>query len=473
MSTSDRPTLADLEGALPFVERHIGPREDELAKMLAVVGAGSLAELADAAVPEAIRATEGLELPAPLSEPEVLAELRALADRNRVTVPMIGTGYSGTHTPAVVLRNVLENPAWYTAYTPYQPEISQGRLEALLDFQTVIEDLTGLAVAGASLLDEGTAAAEAMTLARRTSKAADGAAFVVDADCHPQTIAVLQTRAEPLGLPVQVHDLSSGLPEGELFGILLQYPGSSGVVRDLGPVVAQAKGARRGRRRRRRPARAHPAHPARRARRRRRRRHQPALRRAAGLRRAARRLHERAQGPRAAHAGRLVGVSRDADGNPAHRLALQTREQHIRREKATSNICTAQVLLAVLAGMYAVYHGPGRAARHRGTHPPLRRAARRGRPRRGCRGGARRLLRHRDAARAGPGGRRRRRRPRRGRRAPAGGRRHPGRQHRRDDDARPPRRRRRRTRRAAAGLGRPGRGHPDAVPAELRAPAPT
>ena len=221
-----RPTLSDLEHAAPFAGRHIGPSPYEQAKMLALLGAGSLEELAASAVPEAIRATERLQLDAGRSEPEVRAELRALADQNRVTVPMIGLGYSGTHTPPVVLRNVMENPAWYTAYTPYQPEISQGRLEALLNFQTVLTDLTGLAVAGASLLDEGTAAAEAMTLARRSSKAPAGAAFVVDADCHPQTIAVLQTRARPRGLDLRGADLADGLPEGDVFGVLLQYPGS-------------------------------------------------------------------------------------------------------------------------------------------------------------------------------------------------------------------------------------------------------
>jgi glycine dehydrogenase len=230
-----RPSLSELESAAPFAGRHIGPSPDEQAKMLAVLGAGSLEELAASAVPEAIRATERLDLPAGLSEAAVLAELRALAAQNTVTVPMLGLGYSGTHTPAVVLRNVMENPAWYTAYTPYQPEISQGRLEALLNFQTVITDLTGLDIAGASLLDEATAAAEAMTLTRRSSKAPAGAAFVVDADCHPQTIAVVQTRAVPLGIEVRVEDLSAGLPEGELFGVLLQYPGSGGAVRDRVP----------------------------------------------------------------------------------------------------------------------------------------------------------------------------------------------------------------------------------------------
>ncbi|GAC1443812.1 MAG: aminomethyl-transferring glycine dehydrogenase [Mycobacteriales bacterium] len=356
------PSLRDLENAAPFQTRHIGPGEDETAKMLAIVGAGSLAELAEHAVPEVIRAQEGLSLPAAGSETEVLGELRALAARNRVTVPMIGLGYYGTHTPPVILRNVMENPAWYTAYTPYQPEISQGRLEALLNFQTMVEDLTGLAIANASLLDEATAAAEAMTLARRTSKAPADAVFLVDTDCHPQTLAVLRTRAVPLGLAVQVIDLSGGLPGadvvGNVFGVLLQYPGSSGVIRDLTPVIEQAheRGA--------------------------------VVAVAADLL-ALTVLQSPGElgadlavgtsqrfgvplgygGPHAGYMavrkglersmpGRLVGVSLDADGDRAYRLALQTREQHIRREKATSNICTAQVLLAVMAGLYAVYHGP-------------------------------------------------------------------------------------------------------------------
>jgi glycine dehydrogenase len=351
-------SLRDLEAAAPFADRHIGPSPDEQAAMLAVLGRSSLAELAEHAVPEAIRATERLDLPAGLSEPEVLAELRALADANTVTVPMIGLGYSGTHTPPVVLRNVMENPAWYTAYTPYQPEISQGRLEALLNFQTVVTDLTGLAIAGSSLLDEGTAAAEAMTLARRGSSAPAGAAFVVDADCHPQTIAVVRTRAVPLGIDVRVTDLTGGLPDGDVFGVLLQYPASSGVVRDPRPVIqaAHARGA---------------------------------LAVLATDLLALTLVTSPGElgadvavgssqrfgvplgygGPHAGFMsvrtglertmpGRLVGVSVDADGSPAYRLALQTREQHIRREKATSNICTAQVLLAVIAGMYACYHGP-------------------------------------------------------------------------------------------------------------------
>ena len=368
--TPSRPTLADLEGAAPFATRHIGPSEDEVAKMLAVVGAGSLDELAEQAVPEAIRATEGLDLPAAASEPEVLAELRALAAQNVLVTPMLGTGYSGTHTPGVVLRNVLESPAWYTAYTPYQPEISQGRLEMLLNFQTVVADLTGLDVSGASLLDESTAAAEAMTLARRQSKAPQEAVFVVDADAHPQTLAVVRTRAVPLGLVVDVRDVSTdGLGDKPVFGVLLQHPGSSGRVRDLRALIADA--------------------------------HDRGALVAVATDLLACVLLESPGalgadiavgssqrfgvplgygGPHAgflavrqplarALPGRLVGVSRDADGAPALRLALQTREQHIRREKATSNICTAQVLLAVVAAAYAVHHGPeGLADIARRTH---------------------------------------------------------------------------------------------------------
>jgi glycine dehydrogenase len=350
-------SLRDLETAAPFATRHIGPGPDEIAKMLAAVGRASLEELALEAVPEAIRATSALNVPPAASEAEALAELRALAGRNRVTTPMLGLGYYGTHTPPVVLRNVLENPAWYTAYTPYQPEISQGRLEALLNFQTMVADLTGLPTSNASLLDEGTAAAEALTLCRRQSKAAQGAVFAVDADCHPQTIAVVKTRALPLGLAVVVHDMSTDLPD-DIFGVLVQYPGSSGAIRDLAPIVEAAhdKGA---------------------------------LVAVAADLLALTLLQSPGEagadvavgtsqrfgvplgygGPHAGYMavragleraipGRLVGVSVDADGAPAYRLALQTREQHIRREKATSNICTAQVLLAVIAGMYGVWHGP-------------------------------------------------------------------------------------------------------------------
>ncbi len=354
----DRTPLRALEQAAAFPERHIGPDADAQAKMLALVGAGSLEELAASAVPQTIAATDRLDLPAGLSEAEVTAELRGYAELNHVRVPMIGLGYSGTHTPPVVRRGVLEDPGWYTAYTPYQPEISQGRLEALLNFQTVVTDLTGLPIAGASLLDEATAAAEAMTLARRSSKAPAGAAFVVDADCLPQTVAVVQTRAEPLGLPVVVADTSAGLPDGDVFGVLLQYPGAGGAVRDLRPVLEQA-------------------------------RERGALGIVAADLLALTLLTSPGElgadvavgssqrfgvplgfgGPHAGYLavrkglertmpGRLVGVSVDAAGRPAYRLALQTREQHIRREKATSNICTAQVLLAVVAGAYAVYHGP-------------------------------------------------------------------------------------------------------------------
>jgi glycine dehydrogenase len=354
----DRPSLHALETAVPFARRHIGPSAEDQAKMLAVIGYGSLAELTEAAVPDSIRAGEPLDLPPAADEQETLAELRDLAARNQRLVQMIGLGYADTLTPLVVLRRVLESPSWYTAYTPYQAEISQGRLEALLNFQTMVADLTGLPVAGASLLDEGTAAAEAMTLSRRSVKDPGRRSFLVDADVHPQTVAVLRTRAEPLGIDLVVDDLTAGWPDVDAFGVILQYPGSSGAVRDLADVTATA--------------------------------HQ----RGAVVTVAADLLGltllrppgefgadiavGSAQrfgvplgfgGPHAGFMsvreglqrmlpGRLVGVSVDADGAPAYRLALQTREQHIRREKATSNICTAQVLLAVAASMYAVYHGP-------------------------------------------------------------------------------------------------------------------
>ncbi|EFL21377.1 glycine dehydrogenase [Streptomyces himastatinicus ATCC 53653] len=370
--TTHRISLAELERGTPFEQRHIGPDAGAQAKMLAQVGFGSLDELTAAAVPEVIKSAEALQLPPARSEAEVLAELRALADRNQVLPSMIGLGYYGTFTPPVILRNVLENPAWYTAYTPYQPEISQGRLEALLNFQTVVADLTGLDTAGSSLLDEATAAAEAMALSRRVGKVKEGV-FLVDADCLPQTIAVIETRAEPTGVEVVVADLTDGIPdeiaERGVFGVLLQYPGASGAVRDPRPVIERAHelGA--------------------------------IVTVAADLLAltlltspgdlgadiavgSTQRFgvpmgfggpHAGFMSVRAAHArslpGRLVGVSVDADGDKAYRLALQTREQHIRREKATSNICTAQVLLAVMAGMYAVYHGPdGLAGIARRTH---------------------------------------------------------------------------------------------------------
>ncbi|MFF4810470.1 aminomethyl-transferring glycine dehydrogenase [Micromonospora chersina] len=340
-----------------FADRHIGPGPDDERRMLETVGHSSIDELMDAAIPEVIRWHGALDLPAPASEREAIAELRALAARNTVAVSMIGLGYHGTHTPAVIRRNVLENPAWYTAYTPYQPEISQGRLEALLNFQTMVTDLTGLATANASMLDEGTAAAEAMTLARRASKS-KSPVYVVDADTLPQTIAVIASRAEPLGIDVRVLDVERDELPGEFFGLHLQYPGASGAVRDHSGLVAAAHAA-------------------------------GALVTVAADLLALTLLRPPGEigadiaagttqrfgvpmgfgGPHAGYLavrsglermlpGRLVGVSKDADGNPAYRLALQTREQHIRREKATSNICTAQVLLAVMAGMYAVYHGP-------------------------------------------------------------------------------------------------------------------
>ncbi|MGK5673927.1 aminomethyl-transferring glycine dehydrogenase [Micromonospora sp. URMC 106] len=340
-----------------FAARHIGPEPADERRMLEAVGYGSIDELMDAAIPEVIRWHGTLDLPEPATEHDALAELRALAARNTVAVSMIGLGYHGTHTPAVIRRNVLENPAWYTAYTPYQPEISQGRLEALLNFQTMVTDLTGLATANASMLDEGTAAAEAMTLARRASKS-KSPVYVVDADTLPQTIAVITSRAEPLGIDVRVVDVERDELPAEFFGLHLQYPGASGAVRDHAGLVEAAHAV-------------------------------GALVTVAADLLALTLLRPPGEigvdiaagttqrfgvpmgfgGPHAGYLavrsglermlpGRLVGVSRDADGNPAYRLALQTREQHIRREKATSNICTAQVLLAVMAGMYAVYHGP-------------------------------------------------------------------------------------------------------------------
>ncbi|MEU5942002.1 aminomethyl-transferring glycine dehydrogenase [Micromonospora sp. NPDC047548] len=359
-----------------FADRHIGPDPGDERRMLEAVGYGSIDELMDAAIPEVIRWHGTLDLPEPASEREAIAELRALAARNTVAVSMIGLGYHGTHTPAVIRRNVLEDPAWYTAYTPYQPEISQGRLEALLNFQTMVTDLTGLATANASMLDEGTAAAEAMTLARRASKT-KSPVYVVDADTLPQTIAVIASRAEPLGIEVRVLDVERDELPGEFFGLHLQYPGASGAVRDHAALVAAAHAV-------------------------------GALVTVAADLLALTLLRPPGEigvdiaagttqrfgvpmgfgGPHAGYLavrsglermlpGRLVGVSRDADGDPAYRLALQTREQHIRREKATSNICTAQVLLAVMAGMYAVYHGPDglRAIAGRTHHMAARLAA--------------------------------------------------------------------------------------------------
>ncbi len=340
-----------------FADRHLGPDEAEVATMLAALGRPTLDALVDEVVPGGIRSDGALGLDAIADEAEALARLREVAGRNRVVTSLIGCGYAATRTPHVILRNLLENPAWYTAYTPYQPEISQGRLEVLLNFQTVVSDLTGMDLANASLLDEATAAAEAMSLARRRSKAT-GATFFVDADCHPQVLEVVETRAEPLGVKVVVGDPTTDLPGHDCFGVLLAYPGSTGGVRDhrataeaahaAGAVVcvaadllalslltppgewgadvvigsAQRFGVPMG---------------------------------YGGPHAGFMAVREDA---RRSLPGRLVGVSVDAEGGRALRLALQTREQHIRREKATSNICTAQVLLAVMAAMYATYHGP-------------------------------------------------------------------------------------------------------------------
>ncbi len=348
---------AERERVGDFVRRHIGPGDRETAEMLAALGFDSLEDLVDAVAPQAIRSSTPLNLPGPRAESDVLSELRGMAKGNRVLKSMIGLGYHGAITPPVILRNVLENPGWYTAYTPYQPEISQGRLEALLNYQTVIADLTGMELANASLLDEGTAAAEAMTMCRRVGEA-PGNGFFVSERCLPQTIDVLRTRAAPLEIDVVVGDEAADLAAADVFGALLQYPDATGAVPDYAGVVddVHARG---------------------------------------GLAVVAADLLSLVLlqppgefgadvvvgnsqrfgmplgfgGPHAAFLaargdyrravpGRIVGQSIDARGRPAHRLALQTREQHIRRERATSNICTAQVLPAVIAGLYAVWHGP-------------------------------------------------------------------------------------------------------------------
>ena len=345
-----------LEPFEDFVRRHVGPSDDEQQGMLKVLGYESLDALVDAALPGSVRSLGTLRLPPAASEQQVLEELRRLAASNTIAEPMIGLGYAGTVTPGVVRRNVLESPAWYTAYTPYQPEISQGRLEALLNFQTMVTDLTGLDTANASLLDESTAVAEAVTLMRRRATSPSNR-VVVDADCLPQTLAVLATRLGPLGLVMDVVDLSAGAPEGDYFGLVQQYPGCSGALRDFEVLTAEAHA-------------------------------NGALVTVAADLLALTLLKPPGEwgadvavgstqrfgvplwygGPHAAYMavkgglerdlpGRLVGLSIDAEDRPAYRLALQTREQHIRREKATSNICTSQVLLAVVASMYAVYHG--------------------------------------------------------------------------------------------------------------------
>jgi glycine dehydrogenase len=353
---SARP-LGELENPTEFISRHIGVSQDDERNMLSVIGEASRRALIESIVPRSIVRSSPMKLPEAVTEAAALAELKAIAARNQVFKSFIGQGYHGTHTPGVILRNVLENPAWYTAYTPYQAEISQGRMEALVNFQTMVCDLTGMPIANASMLDEATAAAEAMTLARRSVKSKSNV-FIVSADCHPQTIEVIETRAKPLGIEVLVGSAADLMKEHDCFAVLAQYPASGGAIHDLRPLVDQAHAR------------------------------SAAFCVAADLLALALLappgewnadivlgttqrfgMPMGAGGPHAAYLacrdefkrslpGRLVGVSVDTHGNAAYRLALQTREQHIRREKATSNICTAQVLPAVVASMYAVYHGP-------------------------------------------------------------------------------------------------------------------
>jgi glycine dehydrogenase len=354
--TESRRSLEDLKMRGDFIRRHIGPGENHVAEMLATLGLSSLEEMIDKTVPAAIRNERPLELDNAMSERMMLSTLRRIAARNKVFISMIGVGYYGTVLPGVILRNVLENPSWYTAYTPYQAEVSQGRLEALLNYQQMIIDLTGMELANASLLDEATAAAEAMAMAHRISKS-KSSRFLVSDDCHPQTIAVVRTRARSLGIEVTVGDVFGEI-EDSFFGILIQYPGSGGAVRDIRGVIDKAHAM-------------------------------DALAVVAADLLSLAILTPPGEmdadivfgssqrfgvpmgygGPHAAFfatrdkfkrsvPGRIIGVSIDSEGKPALRMALQTREQHIRREKATSNICTAQVLLAVIAAMYAVYHGP-------------------------------------------------------------------------------------------------------------------
>jgi glycine dehydrogenase len=356
MSQNSSPSLRDLEHHHAFIERHIGPNDAEITQMLAVIGHASLDAMTDAIVPGKIKSPSPLALPMAITEVEALAKIRAIADRNQVFRSFIGQGYYGTHTPNVILRNILENPAWYTAYTPYQAEISQGRMEALINFQTLCAELTGMEIANASLLDEATAAAEAMTLARRSGKSKSNVFFVSNG-VHPQTLEVVRTRAEALGIELDVGD-DADAADLDSFGVLLQYPNTFGRINDY-KALAEAAHAR------------------------------GALVAVATDLLALTLIAAPGEwgadivignsqrfgvpfgngGPHAAFMacrdaykrsmpGRLIGVSLDAEGKQAYRLTLQTREQHIRREKATSNICTAQVLLAVMASMYAVYHGP-------------------------------------------------------------------------------------------------------------------
>ena len=352
-----RRSLEELEMRGDFIRRHIGPGEEQITEMLSALGLESLDALIDKAVPPAIISDDALDLAPAKSERATVTYMRRMRERNKVFVSMIGMGYSGTMLPGVIKRNVLENPGWYTAYTPYQAEVSQGRLEVLLNFQQMIMDLTGMELANASLLDEATAAAEAMAMSKRVSKSKSNT-FFVSHDCHPQTIAVVQTRARPMGFEVVIGDVYRELDKQEYFGVLLQYPGSSGAVHDISEVVEKAH-------------------------------NQQALVTVATDLLSLVLLKPPGEmgadivvgsaqrfgvpmgygGPHAAFfatrdaykrstPGRIIGVSIDSQGKPALRMALQTREQHIRREKATSNICTSQVLLAVIAALYAIYHGP-------------------------------------------------------------------------------------------------------------------
>src|SRR5689334_9111512 len=342
-----------------FADRHIGPSPEETAQMLREVGFTDLDALVDATVPKNIRLDRVLKLPAAKSENDALAELRALALQNRIARNFVGAGYSGTLTPPVIHRNILENPGWYTAYTPYQAELAQGRLEALVNFQTMVADLTALDIANASLLDEATAAAEAMALCHHAAADRSRNKFFVADNCHPQTIEVLRTRAKPLGIKIVTGGFTAFKFDDAVFGALVQYPATDGAIYDYEKFAGAAHDA-------------------------------GALFAVAADILALTLLKPPGEfgadvavgstqrfgvplgfgGPHAAYIatrdqfkrhlpGRLVGVSHDVEGRPAYRLALQTREQHIRRDKATSNICTAQVLLAVIASMYAVYHGPG------------------------------------------------------------------------------------------------------------------
>jgi glycine dehydrogenase len=356
MSQKNTPSLRELEHHHAFIERHIGPNDTEIAQMLHVIGHGSLEAMTDAIVPGQIKSQQPLALPPSMTEEEALAKIRTIARKNKVFKNFIGQGYYGTLTPNVILRNILENPAWYTAYTPYQAEISQGRMEALINFQTMVADLTGMDISNASLLDEATAAGEAMTLAKRSAKSKSNVFFVAS-DVHPQTLEVLHTRADGVGIELHIGDAAEA-SSVDSFGVLLQYPNTYGQIHDYS-AVADAVHARGG-----------------------------IVAVATDLLAltviaspgswGADIVIGNSQrfgvpfgfgGPHAAYLacrdaykrsmpGRLIGVSVDAEGKPAYRLTLQTREQHIRREKATSNICTAQVLLAVMASMYAVYHGP-------------------------------------------------------------------------------------------------------------------